>query len=404
LTGSRHARRFRFATIALVAVAALASPAAVLAARAWTLSASPTTLPAGAAGTVTLTVQNVGSSSGGDELTCVQVSVPSVFAVGSGTIVSVRGVTSPAMHGWVVVTGSAAGRTLVTFKNPSDKNPLVGLPVGDSAVFRISGTAAASGSMTWTAVAADKPGGSTSTSCGSGTFPTISLAFTVGSSPTPAPTPKPTARPTATPVPTPAPTPTPSPRPTSAPTVTPRPTATSTGPGFPTPVPSQPPSRSVLPSPTTSSGPSFEPGSSLVPSGAPSTGGPLDGGIAGPTPPAGGGSTAGSADVGSRRPPGGPSTGQLSIPFAPAAHDDGEGIAGLDATLGSALLDIGLLGWTVPMVALSVPGLLLILVIGLQVVGGAAWLPLTRRILSRADSPTGTANSKRRDPGRRPGR
>jgi hypothetical protein len=388
LTGSRHARRYRLATIALIAAAALASPAAVLAARAWTLSASPTNLPAGTAVTVTLTVQNVGSSSGGDEMTCVQVSVPSAFAVSSATIVSVKGVTSATSHGWVVVTGSAAGRTIVTFKNPPDKNPLVGLPVGDSAVFRISGTAATSGSMTWSATAADKPGGSTSTSCGSGTFSTLLLAFTVGSSPTPAPTPIPAPTPTATPAATPRPTPSP----TSAPTATPAPT--STGPGLSTPAPSQPRSASVVPSAAISS----------APSGAPSAG-PLGGGPADPTPAAGGGATAGSANDGSARPPGdSSSTGQLSIPLGPAAHRDGEVVAGLDATLRSALLDIGLIGWTVPALALSVPGILLIIVIGLQLLGGAAWLPVTRRILSRAGAPGGTAASRRRDPGRRPGR
>jgi hypothetical protein len=35
--------------------------------------------------------------------------------------------------------------------------------------------------------------------------------------------------------------------------------------------------------------------------------------------------------------------------------------------------------WQVPALALSVPGLLVVLVVGLQILGGLAWLPLVRR-------------------------
>jgi hypothetical protein len=40
-------------------------------------------------------------------------------------------------------------------------------------------------------------------------------------------------------------------------------------------------------------------------------------------------------------------------------------------------------GWTVPAVTLSVPGLLLLLVVALQLAGGAAWLPIARRWLAK---------------------
>jgi hypothetical protein len=53
----------------------------------------------------------------------------------------------------------------------------------------------------------------------------------------------------------------------------------------------------------------------------------------------------------------------------------------------SALMQLGLVGWSVPAIALGVPGLLVILVVALQLAGGAAWLPLARRWLSGAGTP-----------------
>jgi hypothetical protein len=388
VTRSRHAGRTWLPAIVIVGAVLLAVPSTALAARAWTLSASPTTIPAGSATTVTLTVQNVGSSSGGDEITCVQVSVPSAFSVSAATIVSVKGVTSAAVHGWVVVTGPGTGGTIVTFKNPPDKNPLVGLPVGDSAVFRISGTASSAGSLMWTTIAADKPGGSTSTSCGSGTFPTISLAFTVGASPTPTPPPTPT--PTPTPTATPIPTPTPTPRPTIRPTPTPMPSST----------------LPASPAPTSSEAPSSGSGSASPPPAAASSTTPSSGvGGAGPGSSSGlgGAGGAGGADGGSPSPPQGPdSTERFVIPHSGGRQGSVTVVAGLDATVRTALLDIGLTGWTVPALALSVPGILVVIVVALQLVGGAAWLPVARRILSRTTAPNGPARSKTRPGGRIP--
>jgi hypothetical protein len=45
------------------------------------------------------------------------------------------------------------------------------------------------------------------------------------------------------------------------------------------------------------------------------------------------------------------------------------------ASLGS----LGALGWTVPTLVVSLPGLLLLLAIGAQALGGLVWLPLVRR-------------------------
>jgi hypothetical protein len=401
----------------LLVLTALAVPATVLAARSWTLAASPTTIPSGSPATVTLTVRNVGGNGGGDELSCAQISIPASFSVSAAAIVSVKGATSG--HGWVMLTGSASGKTLVTLKNPPDKNPLVGLPDGDSAVFRITGTAASSGSMTWTGTAADKPGGTTSTACGSGAFSPIQLAVSVTGSPTPtpAPTPTPTPAPTPTPKPTPAPTPKPTPKPTPtatpAPTATPRPSAlptaaptprpTLTPTPLPTVAPSGPPSDPVpsqsptpgLPSaPTGTAGPSSEPGASSRPGTTPS-----GSGGATSTPAGGSTGTGGGGDAGAGGADGG-STSTLSIPLGRRDAGGGPIVAGLDSALGAAFEEVGLIGWTVPAVALSVPGILVLIVVGLQLAGGAAWLPLVRRMLRRAGAPNRSprSTSTRRTP------
>ena len=79
-------------------------------------------------------------------------------------------------------------------------------------------------------------------------------------------------------------------------------------------------------------------------------------------------------------------------------------IAGLDATVQSAFLDIGLVGWTVPALALSVPGILVLIVVALQLIGGAAWLPVARRLLSRATGPSRGDPARRHRDVHRPGR
>jgi hypothetical protein len=70
-------------------------------------------------------------------------------------------------------------------------------------------------------------------------------------------------------------------------------------------------------------------------------------------------------------------------------------IAGLGATVQTAFLDMGLVGWTVPALALSVPGIIVIIVVALQLVGGLAWLPVARRLLSRTTVPSGGGRAGR---------
>ena len=143
------------------------------------MSANQTSLVVGSPTAVRLTATNTGDDGGGDEITCVKVQVPSGFAIASAAIVSVHGQTSgPAFQSWQVIW---PGGTTVSFKDMSDDYPLVGsTPPLDKAVFRITGTASGSGSMTWTANAADKSGPSDDTNCGAGDdFPTMTLTFTL---------------------------------------------------------------------------------------------------------------------------------------------------------------------------------------------------------------------------------
>jgi hypothetical protein len=354
----------------------MAAPSAVLAARAWTIARSPATVPVGLQTPITLTVQNVGGNSGGDEITCVIVDVSASFAISSFAVVSVKGVTSAASHGWQAYSSTSGGTTRIAFKNPSDKNPLVGLPVGDSATFRVTGTASAVGTLSWTATAFDKPGSAESTTCGSGQFPTIGLTFTVSGSSTPPPTPAPTPRPTPAPTPRPTGTPGPTPVPTPRPTVT--------------------PASTIAPTPPAGSGRTPAPTVSARPSGTPTPAASLHLDAATPVPTRAPAlsqvaSPAASSDPGS--------VGQITVGRRDRGDGSGDQIAGLGAAISTAFLQLGLLGWTVPAVALGVPGLLVLLVVVLQLAGGAAWLPIARRWLSRAAPKRGTSGGSylRRD-------
>jgi hypothetical protein len=390
---SAPARRVRNGVTPVV-VAGLAAavlvgliPGVALAARLWTLSGSPLTTTVGVEVAVTLTVQNVGGSGGGDEITCVQIDVPTSFAVSAAAVVSVKGQTQASVHGWQADLGPISGATRVTFKNPPDRNPLVGLPTSDSAVFRITGTPGVAGASTWTGHAFDKPGPSGDLKCGSGNFPTesiqISAALPAGATPTPAPTPTrtpaptptPTPTPTAAPTPTPTPTPTPpatatntaTPPPTAAPSATPRPTGSAGPPAVASGTPSlaAPGAASVSPSDgTTASGaPTAEPGGQVVivdrPVATPGTG-------SNPSP--------------------GDDLGPITLGFTGGgAGGSGVSRTELDGAVSSVFLELGLAGWAVPAVVMGVPGLLVVLVVLLQLAGAGAWVSIGRRWLSRLD-------------------
>jgi hypothetical protein len=164
--------------------------------------------------------------------------------------------------------------------------------------------------------------------------------------PTPLPTPRPTQLPTLPPLPTPAPTPAPTatPRPTVRPT--PRPTATP----LPTPAPTEAPDpSSPAPSPPASSPPPTTPSGNS------------------PPPPVTGGSTGG---------PSGPA--RPGDRFTVPGTAGGPRFDGVDV----GVIGIGGFEWAVPAVALSVPGILLILAVAFQGAFGLLWLPLARRRLA----------------------
>jgi hypothetical protein len=94
----------------------------------------------------------------------------------------------------------------------------------------------------------------------------------------------------------------------------------------------------------------------------------------------------------------GPDAGAGSVdPFAIGARSDpDEPKLGLTAaTLGS--LD-GIV-WAVPSLALTVPGILLLLAVLAQIAAGASWLPVVRRKLG-AFSPTPTRRQRPTNPSR----
>jgi Big-like domain-containing protein len=183
--------------------------------------------------------------------------------------------------------------------------------------------------------------------------------------------------PAATPTPTPAPTPTPTPEPT--PTPTPEPTLPLPTLPLPTlplptlplptlPVPTLPVPTPTLPLPTAA--PSATPAPSRTPSATTS-----------PRPSAPPSATPRPSD--SEAPGGGGTTG----PGGGPRGDDGFSVRSVDLGGDYGLVGAGFDGfgigidWAVPALALTVPGLLLILAILSQTVVGAIWLPFTRRWL-----------------------
>ena len=400
-----RATRARAAAPILAVLLVCLLPGVTLAARLWTFTGSPLVASVGVPVTVTLNVRNVGGNGGGDEMTCVEVDVPSSFAISAVAIVSVKGQTSAAAHRWQASFAPVGGVDRATFKNPTDDNALVGLPAGDAAVFRITGTASAAGPMTFTGHAFDKPGSSGDPKCGSGTFPTIGITLSVAlpvlpiptpaPTSTPAPTPTPSAKPTPTATPTPPPTPTPTPTPilplptislpplplptislpplplptpTPAPGTTPAPTARPTPSplGEPTPTPTRSPNPDASAGPDSSASPS--------PSGGGSTaGGPGSGGGPGVGPGTGTGSAGGSSGTASGGGGGGTDA------DGPVFRIAGDGPDAVVPVVGAAFAGFDSIDWAVPALTLTVPGLLLMLAVLAQLSASAVWLPIVRR-------------------------
>jgi hypothetical protein len=203
------------------------------------------------------------------------------------------------------------------------------------------------------------------------------------------------------PVPTAAPTPTPAPTPTATPTAMPTPAPPLPVPSLsvpslpvPTiPLPSIPADGAPSPAPTAASSTPVSTGSATptpissaaVPTVTSNPAASGDG--AGSGPPTGLGS-AGGSDGGSS---GGGGAG-VGPPFIVGGGDrsplDGFGPLGLIALGGS-------FQWAVPSVVLSVPGLLVLIAVAAQTLGGLAWLPLLRRWLGGSRSRQGPRRPER---------
>ena len=193
----------------------------------------------------------------------------------------------------------------------------------------------------------------------------------IDAKPTPSPTPRPT------PSPTPAPTRTPSPT-LPLPTIIPLPTI------LPEPSikPTKPPKPTLSPTPSSSptSRPSPAPSASDTPS---PTGEPTDqrGGAVGPRGPGGSGGSPGPSHAPTPHPTTRPAAAEPAFtmpdPAGRAGDREPDTLSVIDAT---SVVFSGF-EWQVPGLLLSVPGLLLVLVVGLQLIGALAWLPVVRRRL-----------------------
>jgi hypothetical protein len=210
--------------------------------------------------------------------------------------------------------------------------------------------------------------------------------------PSPTPTPRPTPRPTPTPTPVPTPTATPSFVPSIVPSIVPSLVPSIVPSILPSPVPSA--IASILPStipsilpgsspspapPSPSSGSSAPPSSSLPIPSADATPTPLPT----PTPSAGATGTLAPGAAGGGTTPG--ATPGSGGPGGPGGGDRPLTVPRLDSTapvsVGGLSLAVGAFQWLVPAFVLTVPGLLLIVIVLAQLIGGGLFLPVARRAL-----------------------
>jgi hypothetical protein len=331
--------------LALLMVVVVGAGRGFAAGNGWSIVLSPTTIPAATASTIKATITNLGGPDGTRELGCVRVSIPLTFTIKSATVTS-----KPPNTRWDASIGIGS----VTIASPSGGDRLP--PDGQTSVIAaISVLALTTGTYAWTANAYRQG------DCTDGYSEPITLKVVVElvilPTPTTTPTPAPTVHPTILPSILPSPLPTPTPAPTQPPIPAPTPTPASTA--MPTPA------GTAIPGPT--------PGGS-------------DGGNAGPTP---------SARIATDRPT------TIASDGPPEAHASDVPTLGAtlalpgggpdDGSTGRGEPDISLTAgfetpfgdgfeWAVPGLVLSVPGLLIVLVaIGAQAFGAAAWLPIVRR-------------------------
>ena len=315
----------------------------------WTATASPTTLTQGQPTSIVLTVTALPLTTIG----CVRVSIPAGFTVTGWS----------AQSPWTAQLVSSGPPTVIQFNVAS---PAQVIANGASVRLSITATPTASLLGSWTVTAYR---GTTSGTPQNGGAITL-VAFVIAPAPTPTPTPTPTPRPTATPTPTPTPTgvvvPTPS-LPPPIPAITLPPIPAITLPPLPSLGSGSTPTPAGWPSPTPS--PARSPGSVV----------------------AGGGSSPSPGSTASATPDVGPVALATLPANGPGARPSG-GTGGLTVAQGGpagsipilGLQPFGLIGslsWIVPGFVLGLPGLILLLIVGAQVLGAGLYAQVARRAL-----------------------
>ena len=384
--GRHLAAILAFALVGSVGLAVgQARPARALLVDLWTLGPSPQAATAGEAVAIDLTATNTGLILVGAPIGCVTIAIPDGFEVGGASIVS-----TPAGTAWTAgVSGGTGGSHLATFRASNGSSRLAA-GTGAAATVRISVTPTIAASYTWTGQAFS------GTNCQGGLFATQTVTIRVAAAPTPTPTATPT------------PTPTPSPSPTATATPTGQPTPSPSRTPFPSLLPSLSPSLlpSLLPTPIPSVGlpgqtpapspspiPSGAAGGSPIPTRSPGSsptatpGSPSSGPDGSPSAaPSGSGAIVGGGTTGGGDGGGGPTGSVAPVPSPGLAYQlpglrPGER-SPIDVSIGPVTLSGGLF-WTVPTIALGVPGLLLVLILLAQAAGGLVWLPVVRRRIGR---------------------
>ena len=340
--------KMRGVVAAAVLCALIALPARVTASAGWEISVGPSTISQGEPAAVGVRVTNVSISRG---IRCVVLSIPSAF-----TVFGAAPTATTVAASWAAsVSPAPDGGTSVAFYILDD---LYKLKEGDWLEASVSVRGDQAGSFGWLATAFH------SSSCAAEQIPDSLMPFVTVVASTQAPTP---AAP-----PAPPPSGAPEPEVTAPPSGaaagptsgnTPRPDA---GPG------AEPADEDEDEDEGPAAGPSSSPGETTGGAGAsPSTPGERSGP----------GDDA-SEDAAVR------SEGTGIVVAGVSGDFRGGSRGGLVAPAGLSALTV--LGddyvWFVPGVAVGVPGLLLIIIVGVQAIGGALWIPVTRRLLGRERS------------------
>jgi hypothetical protein len=339
-------RRRSAAVAAVTAAVSLAIVSPAMALLVWTLSPTVVTATVGQQTNVTLTATNLDALA---DLGCFEVILPSTFSdVSAGAPIASNG------DRWrATVTG-----TTVVVRSESGGGRLDNGKL-ESVSFVLHATPTVVGASTWSNHAHQKE------DCKGANEVGVPIAVTVlpalAATPTPRPTPAPTPRPTPAPTPVPTavqlpgvtPLPLPVPLPVPSPGETPR-EAASPAPGE-TPPPTDADARET-PLPARRSSAERRPLITLPLRDADGPSGPPAAGVS-------------------------PSEPAAIRPAVAIGEEDG----GVDLGIGAEDVMSGVEVYAVPAAAIAVPGIVLLIWLGLQTIGALAWIPAVRRLRGRDD-------------------